>query len=69
MSPLPASVRPGAGAARDAPGRARAGRLRVEWSPGSDLLTGICHCGAHRTAEDPAEIWAWLLAHPAHPGA
>ncbi|MEU5992925.1 hypothetical protein ABZ806_28500 [Spirillospora sp. NPDC047418] len=43
------------------------GRLRVEWSPGSDTLTGICHCGAHRTAEDPLEIWAWLLAHPDHP--
>ncbi|XRQ14603.1 hypothetical protein ACN3XK_28165 [Actinomadura welshii] len=45
-----------------------AGRLRVEWSPGSDRLTGICHCGAQRTAEDPAEIWAWLLAHPGHGG-
>ncbi|MBB4775038.1 hypothetical protein [Actinomadura livida] len=42
------------------------GRLRVEWSPGSDRLTGICHCGARRTAEDPAEIWTWLLAHPGH---
>ncbi|MFG1855188.1 hypothetical protein [Actinomadura geliboluensis] len=44
-----------------------AGRLRVEWSPGSDTLTGICHCGAQHTAEDPIEIWAWLLAHPDHP--
>lgn len=43
------------------------GRLRVEWSPGSDTLTGICHCGAHHTAEDPLEIWTWLLAHPDHP--
>ncbi|MEU8802053.1 hypothetical protein [Spirillospora sp. NPDC048819] len=43
-----------------------AGRLRVEWSPGSDRLTGICHCGAQHTAEDPAEIWTWLLAHPDH---
>ncbi|TDC55646.1 hypothetical protein E1281_11365 [Actinomadura sp. KC345] len=42
-------------------------RLRVEWSPGSDLLTGVCHCGAQHTAEDPAEIWTWLLAHPDHP--
>ncbi|GAA2143318.1 hypothetical protein [Actinomadura napierensis] len=47
-------------------GTAGGGRLRVEWSPGSDRLTGICHCGARRTAEDPAEIWAWLLSHPGH---
>lgn len=43
------------------------GRLRVEWTPGSDRLTGICHCGAQFTAEDPMEIWIWLLAHPDHP--
>ncbi|MEU8345534.1 hypothetical protein SAMN05443665_1017135 [Actinomadura meyerae] len=50
------------------PGGGRGGeRLRVEWSPGSDTLTGICHCGAQHTAGDPVEIWAWLLAHPEHP--
>ena len=43
------------------------GRLRVEWPPDSDRLTGVCHCGAQHTAEDPSEIWARLLAHPGHP--
>ncbi|WP_187357163.1 hypothetical protein [Actinomadura sp. CNU-125] len=42
------------------------GLLRVEWSPGTDDLTGICHCGAEHRADDPTEIWAWLLAHPNH---
>ncbi|WP_169729391.1 hypothetical protein [Thermoactinospora rubra] len=41
-------------------------RLRVEWTPGSDVLTGVCHCGAVRHAEDPVEIWALLLDHPEH---
>jgi hypothetical protein len=50
-----------------AAGPVAGGRLRVEWSPGSDRLTGSCHCGAQRTAEDPAEIWTWLLSHPGHP--
>ncbi|GAA4098094.1 MULTISPECIES: hypothetical protein [Actinomadura] len=42
------------------------GRLRVEWTPGSDRLTGVCFCGAQRQADDPVEIWRWLLAHPDH---
>jgi hypothetical protein len=37
---------------------------RVTWLPGSDTLRGVCHCGAVREAEDPIEIWSWLLAHP-----
>jgi hypothetical protein len=37
---------------------------RVTWLPGSDTLRGVCHCGAEREAEDPIEIWSWLLAHP-----
>ena len=37
---------------------------RVHWIPGSDTLIGVCHCGADRTAEDPIELWDWLLAHP-----
>jgi hypothetical protein len=39
---------------------------RVVWEPGSDRLHGICHCGAFRDADDPVEVWRWLLAHPAH---
>ncbi|MGY1812544.1 hypothetical protein [Blastococcus sp. SYSU D00820] len=41
--------------------------LRVEWLPGSDRLRGRCHCGATAEAEDPVEMWEWLLAHPDHP--
>ena len=41
--------------------------LRVNWLPGSDRLRGLCHCGAEAEAEDPAAMWAWLLAHPDHP--
>ena len=37
---------------------------RVHWIPGSDTLIGVCHCGAERDAEDPIELWDWLLAHP-----
>lgn len=40
---------------------------RVDWVPGTDRLAGTCHCGATAEAEDPALIWHWLLAHPAHP--
>jgi len=36
----------------------------VEWVPGTDLLLGICHCGARRRFEDPVELWDWLLRHP-----
>jgi hypothetical protein len=41
--------------------------LRVHWLPGSDRLRGRCHCGAETEAEDPVEMWEWLLAHPDHP--
>ncbi|MGW3567435.1 PDR/VanB family oxidoreductase [Streptomyces sp. NPDC000941] len=37
---------------------------RVDWLPGTDLLHGVCHCGAERSAEDPVELWKWMLAHP-----
>jgi hypothetical protein len=40
--------------------------LRVVWSPGSDHLTGVCHCGAEYRADGPTEVWQWLLAHPDH---
>ena len=39
---------------------------RVVWSPGSDRLLGVCHCGAEREADDPVELWRWMLAHPDH---
>jgi hypothetical protein len=39
---------------------------RIVWEPGSDRLHGICHCGAERYADDPVELWLWLLAHPDH---
>jgi len=38
---------------------------RVHWRPGSDTLLGTCHCGAEHLADDPIELWTWLLAHPA----
>ncbi|MFG1708070.1 hypothetical protein ACFLIM_33160 [Nonomuraea sp. M3C6] len=37
---------------------------RVHWKPGTDLLVGVCHCGAAHDCEDPVELWNWLLAHP-----
>ncbi|MEU5962213.1 hypothetical protein ABZ777_13495 [Micromonospora parva] len=37
---------------------------RIHWVPGTDTLRGICHCGAERLAEEPVELWEWLLAHP-----
>jgi hypothetical protein len=39
---------------------------RVVWQPGSDKLLGVCHCGAERDADDPVQVWQWLLAHPDH---
>lgn len=39
----------------------------VDWVPGTDRLRGTCHCGAVAEATDPADMWEWLLAHPAHP--
>ncbi|MFD8568857.1 hypothetical protein [Streptomyces sp. NPDC059639] len=41
---------------------------RVDWLPGTDLLSGTCHCGARHEAEDPVALWEWMLAHPDHPG-
>ncbi|GAA1810250.1 hypothetical protein HC028_19045 [Planosporangium flavigriseum] len=48
------------------PTRVLSGRkvLRVVWLPGSDRLQGNCHCGAVHIADDPVEVWTWLLAHP-----
>lgn len=40
---------------------------RVSWLPGSDRLSGRCFCGAESEAEDPVQMWEWLLAHPDHP--
>ncbi|KOV61964.1 hypothetical protein [Streptomyces sp. MMG1121] len=37
---------------------------RVDWQPGTDLLRGICHCGAGHTAQDPVAMWEWMLGHP-----
>jgi hypothetical protein len=37
---------------------------RVHWRPGTDRMTGVCHCGAEHESEDPVELWEWLLAHP-----
>ncbi|MBY8871358.1 hypothetical protein K7640_05815 [Micromonospora sp. PLK6-60] len=37
---------------------------RVHWMPGTDTLRGTCHCGAERVADEPVELWEWLLAHP-----
>lgn len=38
---------------------------RIDWTLGTDVLDGVCHCGARRRSEDPVELWEWLLAHPA----
>jgi hypothetical protein len=38
--------------------------FRVHWVPGTDQLSGTCHCGAQYTASDPIELWNWLHAHP-----
>lgn len=37
---------------------------RIHWVPGTDTQVGICHCGAERSAEEPVELWDWLLGHP-----
>jgi hypothetical protein len=52
-----------------APAGSPAGRKvnRITWLPGTDRLAGTCHCGASAEADDPAAMWNWLLAHPAHP--
>jgi hypothetical protein len=45
----------------------RAGHVyRISWTPGSDRLHGVCHCGAEHVADDPVVMWQWLLAHPDH---
>ena len=38
-------------------------RYRIEWTPGTDLLRGMCSCGAARDFEDPVTLWNWLLGH------
>jgi hypothetical protein len=38
--------------------------FRVHWVPGTDQLSGTCHCGAQCTASDPIELWNWLHGHP-----
>lgn len=44
--------------------------VRIEWLPGTDTLLGTCHCSARHEADDPVQMWDWLLAHPNghHPG-
>ncbi|HET6634033.1 MAG TPA: hypothetical protein VFH77_03295 [Streptomyces sp.] len=37
---------------------------RIDWVPGTDVLRGVCHCGARHRSEDPAEMWTWMLGHP-----
>ncbi|WP_425245553.1 hypothetical protein [Streptomyces sp. NEAU-NA10] len=37
---------------------------RIDWLPGTDILHGTCHCGAEHTAQDPIEMWEWMLGHP-----
>ena len=36
----------------------------IAWVPGTDVMLGTCYCGEKRTAEDPVELWGWLLGHP-----
>lgn len=37
---------------------------RIHWKLGTDVLVGVCHCGAEHESEDPVELWVWLLGHP-----
>ncbi|MER5900712.1 hypothetical protein ABT150_11510 [Streptomyces mirabilis] len=37
---------------------------RIDWIPGTDVLHGTCHCGAEHSAQDPIEMWEWMLGHP-----
>ncbi|MEV8566268.1 hypothetical protein AB0436_11950 [Streptomyces sp. NPDC051322] len=37
---------------------------RISWVPGTDLLSGVCHCGAEQSADDPVVLWEWMLSHP-----
>ncbi|MGO8893594.1 MAG: hypothetical protein ACLP8X_41155 [Streptosporangiaceae bacterium] len=41
---------------------------RILWVLGTDRLRAVCHCSAEREFDDPAELWEWLLAHPAGHG-
>jgi hypothetical protein len=38
--------------------------FQIVWTPGTDDLLGVCHCGAEHVGQDPVEVWSWLLAHP-----
>jgi hypothetical protein len=60
----PAAAPAAVTAAGAAPGRGLV--LRVDWRPGTDVLLGTCHCGQTGEAEDPVQIWEWLLGHPGH---
>lgn len=45
--------------------RTRSGTIfTVEWLPGTDELRGICYCDAELQAEDPIDLWEWLIGHP-----
>lgn len=37
---------------------------RVHWTPGTDRLLAVCHCGSCCEVDDPVAAWQWLLAHP-----
>jgi hypothetical protein len=37
---------------------------RIHWKPGTDVLVGVCHCGAEHEFDDPVRLWEWLLGHP-----
>lgn len=36
---------------------------RIHWQLGTDLLLGVCFCGAEQAFDDPGELWEWLLDH------
>ncbi|SEP37950.1 hypothetical protein [Amycolatopsis saalfeldensis] len=42
--------------------------VRIHWKLGTDVLVGVCPCGAEHESQDPVELWDWLLAHPAGHG-
>jgi len=37
---------------------------RIVWLPGTDTLIGYHPSGASHEAQDPIELWEWLLNYP-----
>ena len=64
MNPPPAHDAATANSGRGPERRSTAEVYRDRLAARHRVLRGICHCGAEHRAEDPVEMWAWLLGHP-----